>query len=140
MDIITFKNRLEALEYGVKDLRFDFELDDHSGFKLEELRTDLQTMKEDEEYFLKMKITAIVRRDKLHSMELEMIKKAQIEVDEKNYEKLKEDPNYCKILEELKICQQKYDIGVRYYNQLQKEKKRVMEKIHEMENREASYN
>ena len=135
MDITTFKNRLEDLENGIKELRLDFKLDWTSGFKLEELRNELETIKQDEEYFYKMKITAIVERDKLHSIELDIIKKAQIDFNEENYENLKEDPIYCKIIKDLNICHQKYGIGERYYLRLQKERKKILEKIHKMESR-----
>ena len=139
MDLAAFKNRLEELEYGMKELRFDFELDEFSGFKLEELRNELDSLKEEEAFFLKMKIKAIADREKLHTIEHEFIKKAQIHWVKESYEDLHEDPNYCKILEDLRENQKKYDIANKYYRRLDKEKKQVLEKIHEMECRQESF-
>ena len=138
MDITTFKKRMEDLEFGVKELRFDYDLDAHSGFKLEELRNELQSIEEEESFFLKMKIAAIGERDKLNSAEHKMLQEAQINL-RNEYEEFKENPDFCKIINDLKICLQKYDIGAKYFRLLQREKKIIMEKIHETELRKASF-
>ena len=139
MDLTLLKNRLEDLEYKVKDLRFDFKLNKNSAYKLEVLRAELQTLEEDEKFFHKMKIIAILERDKFYKAELKMIKEAQINLNKENYDKLKKDPEYCKIIKELKICQQKYDIGAKYSRLSQKEQKKTIEKIHDMESRKVTY-
>ena len=137
MDIFTFKKRMEELEFGIKELRFDYDLDAHSGFKLEELRNELYSIEKEEKFFLKMKITAIGEREKLHTAELKLLDEGKVQLLD-NYE-LKEHPEYCKVINDLDKCEEKYDIGVKYFRLLQKEKKIITEKIHEIELRQTSF-
>ena len=134
-----FLNRLENLEYGLKDLRFDYEFHDNSGFKLEELRDELETMKKEEEFFLKLKIISGQERDKLQLAEREMINKMEIVLDEENYEKLKEDPDYRRTIKELEAYHRSYDIGEKYWRQLKQQQKKIIKKIHDLETREAEF-
>lgn len=138
MDIAAFKKRVEDLECEVKELRVDYDLDAHNGFKLEELRSELETIKEEEKFFLKMKLAAIDEREKYHEEEIQLIRDAKIE-SHIDYEELKETFDYCKLQDNLKKCWQKYYIGDKYFKSSQKERKIIIEKIHQLEIREESF-
>ena len=136
--ILPFKKRVEDLECKVKELRVDYDSDALIGFKLEELRSELETIKDEEKFFLKMKLAAIDEREKYYEEEIQLIRDAKIE-SHIDYEELKETYDYCKVQDNLKKCWQRYCIGDKYFKSSQKERKIIIEKIHKLENREASF-
>ena len=140
MDIAAFKNRMEELERGMKDLRIDFELDQNIGWKLEELRDKMDIVTKDGEFFRKMSMEALGKRDQLGSARINMIIKADIFLNKENYEKLKENPEFIRITKELERCQHEIDVGSRYCIQTDQEKHKLMQQIRKLECREMQYN